>query len=101
MIDTMDIDWNKDFQFNEFKLGNIYIIDNTIDHKSGGDGVRFRVITKCITKNDGHVAFDDIGVLIGGPDEMLQDWDLTEEDFGSRKYKIMEIDPDEYPEYYI
>ena len=99
MIDTVDIKWDKDFQFEDFKLGNIYIIDNTIDYKSGG--VRFRVITKCITKKNGHVAFNDIGVLIGGAEEMLQDWDLTEEDFGSRRYKVMEIDPDEYPEYYI
>ncbi len=80
-----------------FTPGKIYKIDNLKKQ----DQVKYKVISRCISINDGkhlnvnpYAKFNDIIVIIGGPDEKLSDWSLDNDDLEENvdAYEINEND---------
>ena len=103
MTKTTKIDWDKDFKFEDFKVGDVYIIDNYPAIKKNPNKTSYCVVTRCTTINS-RALFDDISVLRGGPDSLISGWAVYESDFWDntgKNYLVKKLNPEEYPEYYI
>ena len=88
----------------DFKPGSIYQISN----KKSNDDLQYKVISKCIEIKDTvhksgsshYILLNDIIVINGGDNELLDSWIMDQSDIEERN-EIYEIQEQDYPEYFV
>ena len=87
-------------KMSQVKEGDYYLI------KSAKPDYISTTISKCISEEIDSRIFSDLFLIEGSKDNFLPSWEINEEffvnkDYNSNQFNVYEIDPEDYPEYFI
>ena len=87
----MFTEFEKDFQFSDIKKNHYYVMEEGRGENS------YQSISKCVSANkDTFACFSDIVSIYG---TFSDDWSFHKDEM--EYFKVKEINPEDYPEYFI